>query len=219
VRGKRKKPTSRYISPARLKAFFQRQHAEEKNAKLAKQLKTALLVMDVQAGIVAMLPQGASILNNTQKAIAKARENKIPVIYVVVGFRQGAPEISPNNKSFLVAKDRFANVDMNEFMRVHEDVKPQADEVVVIKRRVSAFTGSDLEVVLRSFGVQHLVLTGIATSGVVLSTLREAADKDYALTVLADCCADRDEEVHRVLTTKIFVVQADVVNVDDWRAE
>jgi len=76
--------------------------------------------------------------------------------------------------------------------------------VTVIKRRVSAFTGSDLEVLLRAFDIRHMVLTGIATSGVVLSTLTEAADKDYRVTVLADCCADGDEEVHRVLITKVF---------------
>jgi len=76
--------------------------------------------------------------------------------------------------------------------------------VVVTKRRVSAFTGSDLEVVLRADGMDRLVLAGIATSGVVLSTLRQAADLDYRLTVLADGCLDADPEVHRVLTEKVF---------------
>jgi nicotinamidase-related amidase len=61
------------------------------------------------------------------------------------------------------------------------------------------------------------VLTGISTSGVVLSTLREAADKDYQITVLSDCCADMDDEVHRVLTTKIFPRQADVLTVQEWK--
>jgi len=63
-----------------------------------------------------------------------------------------------------------------------------------------------------------MVLAGIATSGVVLSTLREAADKDYRITVLSDGCADADEEVHRVLTTKVFLRQADVMTVDEWAA-
>ncbi|MDB5150765.1 MAG: isochorismatase, partial [Mucilaginibacter sp.] len=96
---------------------------------------TALLIMDMQVGIVAMLPDAASILNNTAKAIAKARDQKIPVIYIVVGFRQGAPELSPNNKMFAASKERFANVNMDEFMQVHDNLKPQADEVVVTKRR------------------------------------------------------------------------------------
>jgi nicotinamidase-related amidase len=81
---------------------------------------------------------------------------------------------------------------------------------------VSAFTGSDLEVVLRARGIQHVVLAGIATSGVVLSTLREAADKDYQITVLSDLCADTDPEVHNVLITKVFPRQADVISSAQW---
>ncbi len=83
---------------------------------------------------------------------------------------------------------------------------------------MSAFAGSDLELVLRGAGADHLVLTGLATSGVVLSTLRQAADLDYRLTVLADACGDADEEVHRVLTEKVFPRQADVTTIDAWTA-
>ncbi|CAM3553875.1 cysteine hydrolase family protein [Flavobacterium chungbukense] len=61
-----------------------------------------------------------------------------------------------------------------------------------------------------------LPLTGIATSGVVLSTIREASDKDYVLTVLSDCCADGDEEVHQILTTKVFQMQAEVISLKQW---
>ncbi|MDF2434196.1 MAG: hypothetical protein JWP44_3827 [Mucilaginibacter sp.] len=178
--------------------------------------ETALLVMDMQMGTLAMLPSAGALIGNVAQAIAAAREKKIPVIYVVVGFRQGMPEIDMNNKSFSAFKERLVNVNMVDFMKVHQDLEPLADEVTVVKRRVSAFAGSDFEIILRSFGIKHLVLTGIATSGVVLSTLREAADKDYRLTVLADCCADGDEEVHRVLTTKIFPRHADVIALEDW---
>jgi nicotinamidase-related amidase len=62
------------------------------------------------------------------------------------------------------------------------------------------------------------VLTGIATSGVVLSTLREAADRDFRLVVLSDGCLDADPEVHRVLTEKVFPRQAEVMAVADWVA-
>jgi len=79
------------------------------------------------------------------------------------------------------------------------------------KRRVTGFAGSDLEVILRSQGIGHLVLPGLSTSGVVLSTLREAADKDYRISVLSDCCADPDPEVHQLLLTKIFPRQAEVL--------
>ena len=93
---------------------------------------------------------------------------------------------------------------------------PAPGDVVVAKRRVSAFAGSDLGVVLRAGDIDTLVLTGIATSGVVLSTLRQAADLDYRLVVLADACLDGDQEVHRVLTEKVFPRQADVLTVAEW---
>jgi nicotinamidase-related amidase len=177
---------------------------------------TALLVMDMQAGILGNFPDAAALISRVAGAIANARSKKIPVIYVTVGFRPGTPEISSNNKSFVASKARFTNVDMDEFMKVAPGLAPLAEEITVIKRRISAFTGSDLEVVLRGQEIQHLVLTGISTSGVVLSTIREAADKDFRLTVLADGCADPDEEVHRVLTTKIFSRQADVFTIEEW---
>ena len=177
----------------------------------------ALLVMDMQPVIVGTLPNATDLLPKVAQAIASARENKIPVIYVTVGFRQGAPEVSTNNKGVAAAKQRFGSLNMNEFTRIHPDLAPQDGELIVMKRRLSAFSGSDLELVLRAWGIQHMVLTGISTGGVVLSTLREATDKDYRLTVLADCCADSDEEVHRVLTTKIFPRHSDVLMVDDWK--
>jgi nicotinamidase-related amidase len=177
---------------------------------------TALLVMDMQTAILGMLPDATTLINNTASAITHARDKNIPVIYVTVGFRQGTPEINMNNKGFAASKERFANADMTEFLKIEPRLAPLADEIVVTKRRVCAFTGSDLEVILRAKGIQHMVLAGIATSGVVLSTVREAADKDYRITVLADCCADGDEEVHRVLTAKVFPRQADVLNIDEW---
>jgi nicotinamidase-related amidase len=87
----------------------------------------------------------------------------------------------------------------------------------VTKKRVSAFAGSDLAQILRGDDVDHLVVAGITTSGVVLSTVREAADLDYRITVLADLCLDADEEVHRVLTEKVFPRQATVIDSTQWQ--
>ena len=83
---------------------------------------------------------------------------------------------------------------------------------------MNAFAGTDLEVLLRARGIDTLLLCGIATSGVVLSTVRHAADADYRLVVVKDCCADADEEVHRVLTEKILARQAAVTTADELTA-
>jgi nicotinamidase-related amidase len=175
---------------------------------------TALLVMDVQNGIVNRV-QDPGYVPRLARAVDGAREAGVPVLHVVVGFRPGRPEASDRNKTFgALPPDVFTEGDPGT--AIHDDVAPRPGEVVVTKRRVSAFAGSDLELVLRSGGYDHLVLTGVATSGVVLSTLRQAADLDYRLTVLADGCYDPDTEVHRVLTEKVFPRQADVTTIDDW---
>ena len=82
---------------------------------------------------------------------------------------------------------------------------------MVTKHRVSAFAGTDLDMILRANNIETMVLTGIATSGVILSTTRHGADADYRILILRDCCEDRDPEVHRVLMDKVFPRQAAVV--------
>jgi nicotinamidase-related amidase len=173
---------------------------------------TALLVMDVQPSILERIEDSEDYLARVKEVVDVAHKHEVPVIYVVVGFRPGLPEISPNNQS-------FAAIKQNPSMKMTDPkpaIDPEPDDVVVTKRRVSAYTGSDLEVILRAQGIRHLVLCGIATSGVVLSTVREAADKDYQLTVISDLCADMDTEIHKVLIEKVFPRQASVIMAKDW---
>jgi len=182
-------------------------------------MTSALLIMDVQQGVVERLGQ-PGVLDRLAEGLAAARNAGVPVIFVRVAFRPGFPEVSPTNRSFSAlagtAGDRFG--EDNPATQIHPAVAPRPGEPVVVKKRVSAFTGSDLAVLLRSMSVNELVLTGIATSGVVLSTLREAADRDYQLTVLTDACADADEEVQRVLLGKVFPRQAAVITTEQWVA-
>lgn len=178
--------------------------------------KTALLVMDIQNAIVSRIGESTNVLVPIRKAVEAARQNNILVIFVRVGFSAGYPEISPQNKSFAAIAKFSGMTDPDEGTQIHEAVHPNPHEPVVTKYRVSAFAGSNLEVILRSQQIDTLVLSGISTSGVVLSTLREAADKDYILAVLSDACFDPDPEIHRVLTEKVFPRQADVQTVDAW---
>jgi nicotinamidase-related amidase len=176
--------------------------------------RTALLVMDVQEAIVERFGD-TSVLGPLGRAIGAARGHGVPIIYVKIGFRSGYPEVSPSNKSFSMIRESGGFVDPQD-TQVHPAVAPQAGDIVVTKKRVSAFAGSDLDVVLRAGQIGTLVLTGIATSGVVLSTLRAAADLDYRLVVLSDCCLDGDPEVHRVLLHKVFPRQAEVIDAAEW---
>jgi nicotinamidase-related amidase len=177
--------------------------------------RTAVLCMDYQAGIVANFAAGGeAMLARAAGLLATARAVKASVIYVVVGFRPGFPEVSPRNKSFSTIRDRAAMF-AGEGAQVHPAVAPQPGDVTVTKHRVGAFLGTDLEMLLRAKDIDTLVLFGIATSGVVLSTVRYAADADYRLVVVRDCCADGDPEVHAVLVDKVFQRQTTVVTASE----
>ncbi len=180
----------------------------------------ALVVMDVQNGIVARVPdQAAALLDILEGTLDAAHRHDVAVIFVRVAFRPGAPEVSSRNLAFsgFAASPNFD--ESAAATQIHPRLARRETDLVVTKRRVSAFAGSDLDVVLRSLDVDHLVLCGISTSGVVLSTTRQAADLDYRLTVLADACADADPEVHRVLTQKVFPRQAAVRSAEQWIAD
>jgi nicotinamidase-related amidase len=181
------------------------------NDKLLLDPKTsALLVMDFQTAIVdgpAVHGDAAdkeALLARTAGLLDAARKAGVRVVYVVVGFRPGYPEVSPRNKSFSAIRGTGRFIEASAGSEIHPAVAARPGDVVVTKHRVSAFAGTDLEMVLRANGIETLILTGIATSGVVLSTIRHAADADYRIIVVADCCADPDPEVHRVLIEKVF---------------
>jgi nicotinamidase-related amidase len=185
---------------------------------MASMTATALLIMDVQQGIVERYASDDSYLARLATAITAARGAGVAVIYVTLAFRPGYPEVSDHNKTFAAIKGTGRFTQGDPALGVPPAIAPAPGEVTVTKLRVSAFAGSGLNVVLRAGGTGHLVLAGIATSGVVLSTLRQAADLDYQLTVLADGCLDGDPEVHQVLLQKVFPRQAEVTSIADWTA-
>jgi nicotinamidase-related amidase len=99
---------------------------------------------------------------------------------------------------------------------IHPDVAPRDDEIVVYKNRVSAFSGNNLQQVLAAQSIEDLVLAGIATGGVVLSTVLQAADLDYGITVLSDACADPDPDLHETLTNQVFTRRGEVIATAEW---
>jgi nicotinamidase-related amidase len=178
--------------------------------------RSALLVMDFQVGIVAMHETGSdTVLQRASLLLTAAREVSIPVIYIQVGFRQGYPEVSKRNLGFSSIKESGRFLLGGADTDIHPTVRPEPGDLTVWKHRVSAFAGTDLETLLRAREIDTLILFGIATSGVVLSTIRHAADADYRIIAVKDCCLDRDDEVHRCLVEKVFPRQATVLTSDD----
>jgi nicotinamidase-related amidase len=185
----------------------------------SKNSKTGLLVMDIQKAMMGYLPDSEPLLSKIEKAIGSARKAGVTVVYVTLAFREGHPEIHPEHRRFGAIKESKAMFTFaHEGTAVHAAIEPLPTDIIVSKKRVSAFAGSDLEIILRAHKLESLVLSGFSTSGVVLSTLLEASDRDYQMTVLSDACADPEPEVHDFLVKKIFPSSGEVLTTDEWLA-
>jgi nicotinamidase-related amidase len=180
---------------------------------------TALVAMDCQTGIVSIYARPPEeFVERASSVLRAARKAGMLVVQVQVGFRPGLPEVSSRNK--LLAPFKASSQHQMLFQgaagAIHPALGPEPEDIVVTKHRVNAFTGTDLEILLRAKQVETLVLFGIATSGVVLSTLLHASDADYKLVVIADCCADLDAELHGVLLNGLFPQRADVLTAAEF---
>jgi nicotinamidase-related amidase len=182
-----------------------------------EQSTTALLIADFYADMMASLPHAVDrgVVEKTQGLQQAARSAGLLVCYSATVFRPGYVEISDRNKTFSQRKASGAPAVSDPLQVIHAGVAPIEGEVVVGKHRVNALYGTDLDMTLRANNIQTIILLGYATSGVVLSTTRYAADSDYRLFIVEDCCSDQDPEVHDFLTQRIFPRQADVVGSED----
>ena len=175
---------------------------------------TAVLSMDMQTAIVSIYAGGDDgLVMRAAEVLQQCRERRMTVIHVQVGFRPGLPEISSRNVLFSAIRSspQRQQLFQGDGGRIHPAVAPTGEDIVITKHRISAFTGTDLDMILRAKEIETLLMFGIATSGVVLSTLLDAVDADYRGVVVRDCCADQDAEVHAVLVEKFFPRRGSVV--------
>jgi nicotinamidase-related amidase len=181
---------------------------------------TAVLSMDCQTGIVSLYAKDDkdAFLTRAASALNHARSKGMTVIHVQVGFRPGLPELSSRNPLFASIKSSALHQKLFQgpLGAIPPVIAPKEGEIVVTKHRISAFAGTDLGMILRANDIDTLVLFGIATSGVVLSTLLEAVDDDFRLAVIKDCCADMDSSLHDCLVNKFFPTRASVLSVREF---
>ena len=179
--------------------------------------RTALVLNDYQSGILAALPNATEVLERAAAALDAARAHGVPVVHVRVAFdEQDYASVPARNKGFapIAAGRRLA--EGSAAAEICPEVAPRPGEIVVTKSRFGAFGTTRLAGHLAARGIDTLVLAGISTSGVVLSTVRDGADRDYGLFVLGEACADPDAEVHRVLVERVFPRQADVITIEEF---
>jgi nicotinamidase-related amidase len=185
--------------------------------------RTAVLCMDCQTAIVSIYTKDNkdAFLARAGTVLDHARSSGMTVIYVRVGFRPGLPEVSSRNMLFgaVKASEQHQRLFLGPLAAIASPIAPHSEDIVITKHRVSAFYGTDLEMILRTKEIDTLVLFGISTSGVVLSTLLEAFDADYRLAVIGDCCADLDHGLHDSLIQRFFPTRGKVMPAEEFVAQ
>ena len=174
--------------------------------------RTALMLMDFQPAILGQIPDRDALMDRAQIALGWARANGVKVVFVRVAFVQDDYDAIPHHhKAFGNVKQNGLLAEGNPAFDIDPALEVRTGDTVVRKTRFGAFSTTDLHALLGDESINTLVMGGISTAGVVLSTVREASDHDYLIFVLSDATADIDPEVHRVLTEKVLPQHADVI--------
>lgn len=173
---------------------------------------TALIVMHYQTDILGLFPSVApALLANTRKLCDAARAKGVSVYFANLRFSPGYPEVSPLNKNGQGIRQLGLFVDD----RIAPELGRQAHEPVIIAHRASVFFGTDLQVRLSAQGIDSLIMVGIASIGVMLSSVAYASDADFRLFTVKDCCYDPDQVVHEHLFSTAFDSRTTVLSLAD----
>ena len=143
-----------------------------------------------------------TIANNAE-ALRKARAAGVKIGYVRIGFSADYRECPPNSRPFQGAKKAGLFKLGAWGTEVHPALAPLPGDYDIVKHRVSPFYATSLDAILRANQIQRLYLSGVSSSGVVLSGAREGHDRDYDVFVIEDCCCALNEEQHRAVIDQV----------------
>jgi nicotinamidase-related amidase len=177
---------------------------------------TALLVMDYQPAALNLIHDHATLIECANNAIAVTRKHGSHVMFVRMALDDDDYRfIASTNQVFSAVAAKKSLREGTPETALHSDVASEPGDFQVRKTRVGAFSTTNLDELLTNLGVTTLILAGVQTSGVILSTVREAADRDYRLILLSDCISDPNRDVHEILINQILPRQAEIITSAD----
>jgi nicotinamidase-related amidase len=157
---------------------------------------TALLVIDVQNDLCHQACQ--SMLPTLRGLIGAARTAGVHVMYIQNTELPSGRSQSPVQAARRLKAGRRPVVTVegtpgHDFVAA---IAPEPTDTIIRKHRMNCFEGTDLDLLLRTSGIETVIITGVATQGCVLSTAAVAVSKDYYTVVVDDCSASWDPSLH-----------------------
>src|SRR5499427_174800 len=193
--------------------------------------KTAMIVVDMQndfvaAGAVMETPAARAVVPKLAEALNICREAQIKVIYTSHLHRRDGCDMGLFDDLHPPIANRAALVDGTQGVDIYPEVAPLSGEHVVKKHRYSGFFGTDLDIILREWGVDTVIISGTTTENCCHATARDAMFRNYRVVFLSDATATYDypdrgfgaipnAEVHHATLVILAASTAHVMSVAD----
>tara|TARA_B100000029_G_scaffold354332_1_gene347133 strand:- start:74 stop:571 length:498 start_codon:yes stop_codon:yes gene_type:complete len=154
------------------------------------------------------------VIPNIKSFISFTREKKVENIFARIachkesGLDRSLSQKKPGFNYLLLPKDTPSG-------QIVDELKPDPDDIVMMKTTDSALTGTNLRLILRNMGIKNVVCTGIFTDQCVSSTVRSLVDESFNVIVIEDCCAAATDELHNHELEIINMIYCHVVNLEE----
>jgi biuret amidohydrolase len=195
--------------------------------------KTAMIVVDMQNDFVAdgaklRSAQAAAMVPKLASTLDFCRANGIRVIYTAHVHRRDGCDMGMFDDLYLPIADRSSLVDETAGVEIFKTLAPTPGEHVIKKHRYSGFYGTDLEIILRQWGITTVIISGTTTENCCHATARDAMFRDYQVIFLSDVTGTFDypdvgqgamsaEQVHKATLTVLAFSTADVMTADEMK--
>ena len=196
--------------------------------------KTAMIVVDMQNDFVAAgapmeTPAARAMVPRLAEALRLCRDAGVRVIYTAHVHRRDGCDMGLFDDLHPPIAARAGLVDGTPGVEIYPDLTPALGEHVIKKHRYSGFFGTDLDIILREWGVDTVIVSGTTTENCCQATARDAMFRNYRVLFLSDATATYDypdrgfgpmpnEEVHRATLVILAASTAHVMSVNDLAA-
>ncbi|MFC3226201.1 cysteine hydrolase family protein [Marinibaculum pumilum] len=194
--------------------------------------KTAMIVVDMQNDFVAngaalQSGQAAAMAPRLAETLQTCRDKGIRIVFTAHVHRRDGSDMGLYDDLYPPIADRAALVDGTDGAEIFPVLAPQPGEHVIKKHRYSGFFATDLDLLLREWGIDTVVISGTTTENCCHATARDAMFRNYKVVFLSDATGSFDypdvgqgalsaEEVHRATLTILAFSTAHVMTTDEF---
>lgn len=195
--------------------------------------KTVMIVVDMQNDFVAegaklQSAQAAAMVPKLAATLKFCRDKGIRVIYTAHVHRRDGSDMGLYDDLYEPIADRTCLVDETPGIEIYKDLAPAKGEHVIKKHRYSAFFGTDLDIILREWGITTVIVSGTTTENCCHATARDAMFRDYKVVFLSDATGTFDypdvgqgamsaADVHKATLTILAFSTAAVLTVEQFK--